>query len=803
MTDRTLNRPDGGDPHAGTIRVLHVDDDPDFAELTAEFLEREDDRMEVVTATSASEGLDRLAEDGVDCIVSDYDMPRTNGLEFLDAVRDEYGDRPFVLFTGKGSEEVASEAITAGVTDYLQKEGGTDQYTLLANRVRNAVEQHRSKRAVEETERKLVQLAEKTDDVLFMFDGDWEELLFVNSAYEEVWGASIDELEADPRSFLDYVHPDDRRRAEASLARLTEGRPSEVEYRVVLDDGETRWVRGETRPIRDDDGTVARIAGSVRDVTARKRREERLQLATARLEALFDDSPDMMDVHDADGTIVDVNRRICEELGYAESELLGTSVWEIDRAVGPDELRATLSGMETGETMKVDGRFERRDGSTFPVAVHLARLDLEGEDRFLVTSRDVTDRAERKRRIEALHVVTRDLMGAESPEAIAEIAVAAVRDVLDIPVTGCWLYDESEEALDPVAVTDEANVLVGEHPTYEPGEGLSWTAFERGELAVYDDLSTVEGTANPETSIRSEIVVPLGDHGVLNVGSPEPDAFGETDVSLARILGRNVEAALVRADRERELARRNERLAEFASIVSHDLQNPLNVLDGSLDLAEETGDPEQFARSRRAVDRMQTLIDDLLVLAREGESVGTHEAVDLRALAEDCWAAVETGDATLRVEADSVVRCDPGRCRQLLANLFRNSVEHGSTGSRTGSGDSVEHDATNNRTQSGDPVGTASTGEGTRTGHADRKPTVTVGDLDDGAGFYVADDGPGVPEADRERVFDRGYSTSDGGTGFGLAIVERVADAHGWDVRLTESDDGGARFEVTGVDVVE
>ncbi|MFB6161381.1 MAG: PAS domain-containing protein [Haloferacaceae archaeon] len=242
------------------------------------------------------------------------------------------------------------------------------------------------------------------------------------------------------------------------------------------------------------------------------------------------------------------------------------------------------------------------------------------------------------------------------------------------------------------------------------------------------------------------------------------------DGEPVRMVGAHVDVT-EREEYERRLERKNERLDEFASVVSHDLRNPLNVLDGALDLARETGDLDQLDRCRRAVDRMQTLIDDLLVLAREGESVGTHEAVDLRALAEDCWAAVETGDATLRVEADSVVRCDPGRCRQLLANLFRNSVEHGSTGSRTRSGDG---------TDDGSPV------------------TVTVGDLDDGTGFYVADDGPGVPEADRERVFDSGYSTRRDGTGLGLAIVERVADAHGWDVRVVESAAGGARVEVRG-----
>lgn len=106
------------------IRVLHVDDEPALAELTADFLRREDDCFTVETARSASEGLEQLSHDDFDCIVSDYDMPGRNGIEFLKSVRKNYSDLPFVLFTGKGSEEIAGEAISAGVTDYLRKKVG-------------------------------------------------------------------------------------------------------------------------------------------------------------------------------------------------------------------------------------------------------------------------------------------------------------------------------------------------------------------------------------------------------------------------------------------------------------------------------------------------------------------------------------------------------------------------------------------------------------------------------------------------------------------------------------------------------
>ena len=127
-----------------TVTVLHVDDEPDFAELAGTFLERMNGDIEVVIETSVSDALSRLeCSASVDCIVSDYQMPEQNGIEFLEAVREEYPRLPFILFTGKGSEEVASDAVSAGVTDYMQKESGTDQFQILANRIEHVVDGYR------------------------------------------------------------------------------------------------------------------------------------------------------------------------------------------------------------------------------------------------------------------------------------------------------------------------------------------------------------------------------------------------------------------------------------------------------------------------------------------------------------------------------------------------------------------------------------------------------------------------------------------------------------------------------------
>ena len=204
-------------------------------------------------------------------------------------------------------------------------------------------------------------------------------------------------------------------------------------------------------------------------------------------------------------------------------------------------------------------------------------------------------------------------------------------------------------------------------------------------------------------------------------------------------------------EQRQELERQNERLEQFASLVSHDLRNPLQAAKATTAVAR-AGDEEALAELEEIHDRMDALIEDVLTLAKQGQAVGETEPVSVSRVAEQAWSTADSEHATLEL-SDSLpmVSADNERLRALFENLFRNAIEHGS--------ESV---------------------------------TVVVGALDDG--FYVADDGPGFGDADPGELFTYGYTTNEDGTGFGLSIVAEIAEAHGWDVTATE--DGGARFEV-------
>jgi signal transduction histidine kinase len=215
-----------------------------------------------------------------------------------------------------------------------------------------------------------------------------------------------------------------------------------------------------------------------------------------------------------------------------------------------------------------------------------------------------------------------------------------------------------------------------------------------------------------------------------------------------------------------DLRRERDRLERFADIVSHDLQNPLHVIEGRLALARQEHDSEHLEEIAAAHSRMTAIVEDTLTLAQQGKTVDATEPVDLTEICEHAWAVVDTQSVDLDIETEMRVEADGDRLKHVFENLFRNSVEHGMT-------------------------------------ENEDEMTIRVGPLPDRSGFYIEDTGSGIPEADRSTVFDNGYTTSTDGTGLGLAIVKDIITAHGWTVAVGESAEGGARFEITGVDSLQ
>jgi PAS domain S-box-containing protein len=340
------------------VRVLHVDDEPDFAPMVATFLERADDRIEVATARSAGEGFEHLVGNEVDCVVSDYDMPGENGLAFLQRVRDRFGDLPFVLFTGKGSEEIASEAISAGVTDYLQKTGGTDQYALLAQRVTNAVERRRAERRLESERRRFERLTEYSTDVIVIVD-EGLRFSYVSASVETILGHDPGDLVGDDS--LSYVHPEDRHVAADRLAAVIRNPevPVDDEVRLRNADGSWTWIEARARNGLEDPD-VGGIVIYSRDISDRKARESDLRESDRRFRAVFERASDAMLIADDDGRYVEANRAAAELFGVEREALLGRRIGEF----APDDYDFEVAWTEFRSANDEQGAFPlvRPDG---------------------------------------------------------------------------------------------------------------------------------------------------------------------------------------------------------------------------------------------------------------------------------------------------------------------------------------------------------------------------------------------------------------------------------------------------------
>ncbi|WP_303842664.1 histidine kinase N-terminal 7TM domain-containing protein [Natronobeatus ordinarius] len=569
----------------------------------------------------------------------------------------------------------------------------------------------------------------------------------------------------------------------------------------VTIDGETRFLEAQVRPFRDHHNRIVGRAVTLRDVTGHKRRE----LALERYETIYESIREPVFVLDADGRFSIVNDPFLTLLEADETAVLGerpTAVFDLE-ADWPADAPGT-----DGDRLEAD---VVTSAAPVPCEIELAPVtpssdaDTEG---WVGVVRDVSRRKAAERDLaetaETLEsVITASPVGviACDREGTIELWNPAAESILG------WRTDEAigrrlpiaDDANDPLPVVDAARL---DRLCELPLEDVPTARIEL-ELRRADDA-------------RIDASVALARrHG--------PDATVDGYVAV-------VDDITERKARERTLRRQNERLETFASVLSHDLRNPLAIATGFTEVARETGDVDELERVEAALDRMTEIVDDLLELARAGEEIGATNSCSLRSAARDAWETTDTGETRLEIGDSRLIEADRTRLVQLLENLFRNAVEHSSTSPRSNAHeDAVEHSSTSPRSNAHedavehsstspdsqarqDAVEHSSTSPRSKT-HEDavkhgktqkqafdgnesttRTPvTVTVEATADG--FAVSDDGAGIPPDEREAVFERGYTTDADGTGLGLAIVREIAEGHGWTITLTESDAGGARFE--------
>jgi len=735
---------------AAAVRILQVDDDPAFLALSSRLLEGADDRFEVETETDAAAALERLRDDGagdVDCVVSDYQMPGTDGIEFLEAVRERDLDVPFILFTGRGSEEVASEAISAGVTDYLQKPAGSDQFAVLVDRIESAVDHARAERRLEETRRQFRTLVANLPGMAYRCANErGRPMAFVSDGCAALTGYEGDDLVDGSVEYGDLIHPEDRERVWEGVRDAVAARePFRLEYRIGTADGAEKrvWERGCGV---FEDGEVVALEGFVTDADWRTT-DARLRFESSLLEAQVETTLDGVFVVDDEGGVPLYNDRFVEMWGVPEERVRAGDAeavleWIAENAVADAEaFRADVEVLDDAPAETERAELTLTDGRVFDQYA----APVEGDDGTyygrLWLFRDITERVERERELDQ----ERERYATLVERSHDGVAILQDGDVVFANPRMAALVGYDEDGLvgtplvDLVDAEDRERAVELYERRLDPG---AVTPPSRYELTLRTAAGERRGGEISAARVR------YGD---------DPAVL----VSVRDVTDRRADAkALERANEELELLNR---------VVRHDIRNDMTGVLGWSDFLEDHVDEEgrEYLEKVRACGER---VVELTEIARDHVEVLTAgEALDVEPT--PLRPAVETEISRRRdahpgadiAVVDDVPNVDVsanGMLPSVFRNLLDNAVKHADGADAT-----VEVSA--------------------RTG--DETVTVTV-----------ADDGPGVPEARREAIFEKGErSLESDGTGMGLYLVRTLVEQYGGEVSVEDGPLGGAAFSVT------
>jgi len=579
-------------------------------------------------------------------------------------------------------------------------------------------------------------------------DQDDNPMVYANERFCELTGYEESDILGRNCRFIQGPETDSEPVAEMRDA-IENGEPVSTMLRNYRKDGTIFWNHVRIAPIRDDDGNISSWAGFQEDVTERIERdennhEEELHEEQAFIEQSLDTLDDIFYLVDTDGDFQRWNSTLPELTGYSDEAIGSMNALEFFEGEHRETITHSIREiLETGSHV-TEAEITTADGQHIPHEFRGVRMtDDDGEPTGIIgIARDVTERKEHERQHE------------EQTEELEQLATKFETQYRT-------LFEEAP-VMTVLTRAEDGEPIIGDYNSqFAETLGCDEDAMIGSELADVYTPDSAEKLLNGGyrrslngdfTTEKRELVTAEGEIiETLLRAVPRLTADGDVIGTVAMYIDITEREGVKRA---------NERLERFTSVVSHDLRSPLDVATLRVQLAAEECDSEHLGHAEQALDRMGALIDDLLTLAQEGREVTDPQPVDLAEVIDGCWETVETKDASLVTDIAREVWADRSRLKQVFENLFRNAVEHGGA-----------------------------------------EVIITIGELD--GGFYIEDNGPGIPSSEYDDIFETGYSRSTEGTGFGLSIVKQVITAHDWTIRVTDGPDSGARFEITNVDFVK
>ncbi|MFX0113827.1 MAG: PAS domain S-box protein [Candidatus Hodarchaeota archaeon] len=793
-----------------SYRILLVDDDRNLLEVAKSYLTQEEPIFELTTVTSAHEALISLEKGYYDIIISDYRMPDMDGLSLLEQLRKEGNNIPFIIFTGQGCEEVAIRALNLGADYYLKKEGSSKTlYRELAHIIRSLMryketeealqkshdeleelvrertallvqaneqlkqenaERLQIEEALRESEQKYRELVEKLQEGVLTEDTEGV-ITFCNPRAAELLGYSMRELIGQHLSIT--VPNGELEKIRKERAKKIDAISNIYEMTLLSKDGQLIPVVISSTPLLGQDKAYRGTLSIFMDISEVKRAELALQESQEQYRELVEKMQEGVLVEDAEGIMTFVNPKTAEMVGYSVHELIGRPAISIVPEAYKAKIHEETTRRKDGFSSTYEAALLTKDKRIIPVIIHATPLFSENQEfrGVLAVFTDITDRKRVEQTLErermAFQIIAEAAIRANTIQDLCQRILIGIVEVFNFDSGVICLYEENEKLLRPMAMV-----------------GL--TESEAGEKILPENLDSVDNVAAHVARTRQAIFAPdIYQHGIYKdcksrleefnvrslvswpikgtrqnllgvivlVGFSPKEIIEKDQVFFATMAGL-FSTVLERKKAEEQLKRQKEELSEFVHAMSHDIRNKLLSIEGYASLLEGEYKKSYAERTRRLAQDMNDLLRRSVELADAGLVIGDRELLDLTLLVNNVARAVIPENISFVQDDLLIVPGDREKLLQVFQNLFENAITHGMP----------------------------------------TKIEVRKQNDENGTSILIINNGKLISSEDREKIFQRGFTTKEEGKGLGLTIVQKLVEAHGWKIDLEPSSE--TRFRI-------